>query len=93
MENRCLNTESDFCTRAYALIAQWVAGQITDEEFVDGVVELRQADPSDDVESDEEIENSPTYPCLLPDQLFDYDLPGMFRPGFRIRLFRGVDDY
>ena len=74
VESRCLNTESDFCTRAYALIAQWVAGQITDEEFVDGVVELRQASLPDDVESDEEIENDPTLPpCLLPDQLFDYD--------------------
>lgn len=74
VESRCLNTESDFCTRAYAMIAQWIAGQITDEEFVDGVVELRQVSLPDDVESDEEIENDPTLPpCLLPDQQFDYD--------------------
>lgn len=41
VNSRCLNSESDFCTRAYALIAQWIAGEITDEEFVNQIDELR----------------------------------------------------
>lgn len=99
VESRCLNTGSDFCTRAYALIAQWVAGQITDEEFVDGVVELRRASPPDDVESDEEIESTYTYSCirkfrrLAPDQQFDYDPSWEGQVNARERaVYRGTGD-
>ncbi len=32
---------SDFCEAAYSLIARWVANEITDEEFVQGIIDLR----------------------------------------------------
>ena len=41
VDDRCLNTGSDFCTRAYLIIADWISGRLTDEEFVDRIVALR----------------------------------------------------
>lgn len=41
VESRCpTSTDSDFCSRAYRAIARWVAGEITDEEFVNQIVAL-----------------------------------------------------
>ncbi len=36
----CAGDNSDFCTAAYAVIARWVAGELTDEEFVQAIVDL-----------------------------------------------------
>lgn len=41
VESRCLGNEDDFCTRAYSIIADWVSGRLTDEEFVKRIVALR----------------------------------------------------
>ena len=43
VESRCpANSQSDFCARAYAIIAQWVAGEISDEEFVGRIIAMRE---------------------------------------------------
>lgn len=45
VKSRCGGiSESDFCSRAYAIIGQWLSGQITDEELVNRIVELRDAE-------------------------------------------------
>ena len=42
VESSCpTSSESDFCSRAYRAIARWVAGEITDEEFVNQIVAIR----------------------------------------------------
>lgn len=47
VKSRCGgNSESDFCSKAYAIIGQWLSGQIDDEEFVTRLVELRNAETS-----------------------------------------------
>ena len=47
VKSRCGgNSESDFCSRAYAIVGQWLSGQIDDEEFVNRIVELRNAETS-----------------------------------------------
>lgn len=37
----CVGEDSDFCAAAHAAIARWVAGELTDEEFVQEIVSLR----------------------------------------------------
>lgn len=37
----CAGEDSDFCAAAYAAISRWVAGELTDEEFVQEIVALR----------------------------------------------------
>ena len=61
----CAGEESDFCSAAYALIARWVAGEISDEDFVQGIVALRPpspalepTDPPDDPEPRGRVEPS-----------------------------------
>ena len=45
VKSRCGGiSESDFCSKAYAIIGQWLSGQITDEELVNRIVELRDAE-------------------------------------------------
>ncbi len=47
VKSRCGGiSESDFCSRAYAIIGQWLSRQITDEELVNRIVELRDAETS-----------------------------------------------
>ena len=45
VESRCLNSRTDsFCVQAYALIARWAAGEITDAQFVNGILELQKTE-------------------------------------------------
>ena len=56
VENNCpRSTQSDFCSRAYRAIAQWVAGEITDEEFVNQIVMSRGGETTV-VENEEQTE-------------------------------------
>ena len=78
VKNRCGGgSESDFCSRAYAIIGQWLSGQITDEELVNRIVELRDAEISpvagdgDEGEETERLENPLEGECERV--LYDYD--------------------
>lgn len=51
----CDGEDSDFCAAAYAAIASWVAGELTDEEFVQEIVSLR-AEPEPEPELEPEPE-------------------------------------
>lgn len=81
VDDRCLNTGSDFCTRAYSIIADWISGRLTDEEFVDRIVALRADEPASGQEqgTSRGIENDPRgYDCTpkirgTSGELFDYD--------------------
>ena len=42
VESRCPDRGSDFCTRAYEIIADWTSGEISDEEFVTRIADLRE---------------------------------------------------
>ncbi len=79
VDDRCLNTGSDFCTRAYSIIADWISGRLTDEEFVDRIVALR----TDETAGEQEQETASgrevdplDYDCtprVRGGELFDYD--------------------
>lgn len=43
VESRCPDGDSDFCARAYEIIADWTSGEITDEEFVARIADLRES--------------------------------------------------
>jgi len=61
VENLCRHSKSDSCTRIYALVTQWIAGEMTDGEFVNQIAELR----GDLVSSPEPVEpddNEPPTP-------------------------------
>lgn len=77
VESRCsANSQSDFCAQAYAVIAQWVAGEISDEEFVDRIIAMRERNlpsaggPSSEAEEPPEpIAIDVQYRCSLTDSL------------------------
>ena len=81
VENRCLDGESDFCARAYSIIADWISGRLTDEEFVNRIVALRayEAASGQEQEPSREREIDPTDNDCTPrlrgagGGIFDYD--------------------
>ncbi len=79
VKSRCGgNSESNFCSRAYAIIGQWLSGQIDDQEFVNRIVELRNAETSpvagdgDEDGATERLENPLEGECERT-QADDYD--------------------
>lgn len=43
VERQCPDGGSDFCARAYEIIDDWTSGEITDEEFVARIADLRES--------------------------------------------------
>ena len=43
VESRCPDGGSDFCARAYEIIDDWTSGEITDEEFIARIADLRES--------------------------------------------------
>ena len=74
VESRCpTSTDSDFCSRVYRAIARWVAGEITDEEFVNQIVALvGEEEPVTTEKSGEQDEPSYDYDV----EEFCTDIPG-----------------
>ena len=54
VEGRCLDSEDDFCTRAYSIIADWISGRLTDEEFVNRIILLRAYETAGGQEQEQE---------------------------------------
>ena len=74
VESRCLDSRSDsFCVQAYAVIAQWTSGEITDEQFVNRIVELQ----SNEVSPVTGAEDVNPYGCSGETLEFDYQ-QGLF---------------
>lgn len=96
VKNRCGgSSESDFCSRAYAIIGQWLSSQITDKELVNRIVELRDAEISpvagdgDEGEETERLENPLEGECERI--LYDYDPAWGAELNFRERaVYRGI---
>ena len=98
VDDRCLNTESDFCTRAYSIIADWISGRLTDEEFVDRIIALR----ADETASEQEQETAGGREVDLPDydctptgrggEPYDYDPAWKDQVNARERaVYRGTE--